>query len=127
MDVKLREKKEKYVQNYTTGPLLYLTIQEHWDDLIQGKEHVNRFGVIDQMSSFEFVIRYEPDHPQNESGRIVFKMKADSFIVRLVVDPFYFVFRKEDRELVGLIGRMLPVGVNEDGTYIINAELVISR
>ncbi len=127
MNGKQKKSKETLVGNFTTGPMVIVYILDHWEELLQGEEQAIRYGVIDQTSSFGFVLSHDTNHVKNGSGYVVFKMDADSFLIGFFVDPIYFIFREKNREMTGMIGRMLPVGVNEDGAYPINAELVISR
>lgn len=118
---------EEFSENYFTGPLVILHIQKNWNRLVDGEKEVVRYGVIDQKGSFEFSIVYDPSHALNDSRHLVFKMEAKSFFVRLFTKPIYFVYQRSGREISGIIGRMLPVGVGVKGMFPIDAELVINR
>lgn len=126
-DGKRKEAKESLVRNFTTGPLVIIYILDHWEELTRGEKQTIRYGVIDQASSFGFVLSRDTDHAKSGSGQVVFKMDADSFLIGLFVDPIYFIFREKDKELVGMIGRMLPVGINAEGKHHVDAELVINQ
>lgn len=121
-----RRSEEEFSEEFLAGPLVVPYIQERWAALVQGQELRIRYGVPDQLRSFGFGLRMAPGHPETASGWAVV-MRAESFVVRLFVDPIYFFFSPDGQIFYGMKGRTLPVAVKGDEPQAVDAELVIDQ
>ncbi len=120
-----RERREVFDERMTVGPTVIPWVQRHWEMLGAGRELTVRYAVLDQLRSFEFRLTLVEEHPAAGPGAAVVKMTPSSALLRLFVTPVYLLFSQDSGVFRGMIGRLLPVGVDGGRAHPIDGELVL--
>jgi len=120
-----RERREAFDDRVTVGPTVIPWAQRHWGRLRTGRELTVRYAVLDQLRSFEFRLTLVQEPLAVAQGAAVVKMAPSSALLRLFVSPVYLVFSQDGRVFRGMIGRLLPMGVQGGRAYPIDGELVL--
>jgi hypothetical protein len=112
---------------YTVGPTVVAHVQRHWEALSRGAELTVRYGVLDQMRSFEFRLARDRAHPLNSPTTAVVRMWASSALVRFFVSPAYIAVSQDGSRFQGLIGRLVPILVEGGKSRPLDGTLVVDR
>lgn len=73
-------------------PTVEPLILRDWDRLLAGKTVSFRLLVPSRLDSYSFRIQRDTTPALQQPGRVVLRMEPDSWFVRRLVDPLYFVF-----------------------------------
>jgi peptidoglycan/LPS O-acetylase OafA/YrhL len=111
--------------NYTVGPTLIRYVQSEWSAVLAGQRLITRYGVPDQLRSFEFEIQRDYTHPESSHGDVVVRIRPHNPLLRWFVDPVYLVLTNDGQALHKLIGRVLPMERRKGKFHPFDAELVV--
>jgi hypothetical protein len=126
IDGRTRHASEADAPNYAVGSTLIPYVQSHWHDIVAGRRLVIRYGVPDQLRSFEF--EAEQDRSRSSSkDSIVVRVRPASGFIRLFVDPVYVAFSPDGRELLALTGRVLPMDRRKGRLHPFDAEMIVDK
>jgi len=119
------ERRRRVEEPYAVGPTVVDHVLRHWPALARGEPLTVQYGVLDQMRSFEFRLVRDRGHPLNSAETAVVKMTASSAFVRLFVSPGYIVLSQDGRRFRGLIGRLVPILMEDGKPRPVDGELVV--
>ena len=92
-------------------------IQNHWAELMSGKELEIQYGILKLKKSVTFKLYRSDD-------KIV--MKISNVFLRVLVDPIEFKFSKDGKKVLSMSGRVLPLDGNKDSVSGIDGEMVFN-
>ena len=102
---------EKHTPNFLVGMTFIPFIHRHWKEILNGDSIESRFGVWYRKDTVGFDLFKTKDLEIEGRKYIEIKMSASSFIIRAIVDPIYFIFEKETKNLKSVTGRVSPKSV----------------
>jgi hypothetical protein len=115
---------EALAPNFLVGPMITAFVQKRWDQILSGDIIATRFGVLERLETVGFDYQKVREEKSGGTDIIVVRMKPSSFIIAALVDPLYFSFRKSDKRLLSIRGRVIPK-IKEGGKFVdLDAELV---
>lgn len=121
---KSRRNEEDYGPDFVTGPLVVPYLQKRWSALAQGQELSVRFGVLEQLRTFGFKFKKVQPPPDSLPDRVLVRMRASSFFIRMFVEPIFYEFSPDGQTLYRVTGRTLPVGVEDGKPQPVEVEMV---
>jgi hypothetical protein len=110
--------------NYTVGPTLIRYVQSEWPSVLAGRRLITRYGVPDQLRSFEFEIQRDYSRPESNQD-VVVRIRPRNPFLRWFVDPVYLVLTNDGQALHKLIGRVLPMERRKGKFHPFDAEMVV--
>lgn len=105
---KTETQEEDLPENLVIGPSFVPFLRSHWNELLKGETIKSRLAVLERKETIGF--NFSKDSEGSLDGRnvVVIQMKPANFITSLLVKPIYFTFERENRQLIKIVGRMLP-------------------
>ena len=97
-------KTEDLPNNFIVGLQIVPTIKKNWDKLMKGDELEIKLGVWHRQEAITFDLSKE----KAEGNDFVVKMNPSSMFIRAVVDPIFFTFDKNTKNLTSYKGRTTP-------------------
>lgn len=106
---------------FLTGPAVFAFIQQHWAELLRGDEFDIKYGILDRLDYFTFVL----SSPSKATDReVLVRIRAASLFVRMAIDPIEVRLSRTGR-FKGIRGRTIIMELNGDRLVPIDADLVV--
>lgn len=117
---KVEDLKDNFIVNYT----LVAFVSKHWQTLNNGDSVDARFGVWDRQETFGFSFSKVGEETLDGQKVVLIKFKPSSFLVAALVDPIIFKFTPDGKELVSLVGRVVPKQKSGNSWVDLDAEVI---
>ncbi|MFS4460015.1 hypothetical protein [Bdellovibrio sp. HCB2-146] len=99
----------------------------NWDQLMSGKDLDVRFAVWDRLETVGFTLQKVGITEKDGKKWLELRMKPTSFVIAALVDPLYFGYTVEDKQLRLMKGRVSPK-IQKDGKWKdLDAEVVYTE
>lgn len=121
---KKSEEAEDLKDNFVVGHTLVPYVSSRWKELMDGKTVDIRYGVWDRQETVGFSLFKVGQEKINDKDVILLKFKPTSFIIAAIVDPVIFRFSTDGKELVGMVGRVVPKRKDGNKWKDLDAEVV---
>ncbi len=99
---------EELKDNFVVGHTMSAYISSHWKELMDGKTVDVRFGVWDRQETVGFSLSKIGQEKLDGKDVILLKFEATNFVIARLVDPVIFKFSPDGKELMEMIGRVVP-------------------
>lgn len=102
-------------------------VNQHWEELSQGKEIDIRFPVWDRLETVGFALKKVGEPTIDGVATMEIRMKPSSMLIAALVDPIFLYYAKSDRSLKVQKGRVAPK-IQHDGHWKdLDAEVVYTK
>ncbi|CAN5526171.1 hypothetical protein BH10BDE1_BH10BDE1_15070 [soil metagenome] len=104
-DGKTKTDDEKAGADFIVTATLVAYVQGHWDAVIKGDTVKARLAVLDRMETVGFQFRKDSERQVDGVPVVILKMKPSSLVISALVDPLFFTFTADGKQLMDLSGR----------------------
>lgn len=111
--------------DFCTGPMVTSFVVANREQLGRGETVKLSYGVADRQRLVDFKLQKVEERSSAE--RTVIEMKPDSWLIRLIVDPVYFIFDDGQSVPTRIVGRILPMEVIDGDPEPVDANLVFTN
>ena len=115
---------EDLKDNFVVGHTLVAYVANHWKEIMDGKTIDVRFGVWDRQETVGFSLFKVGDEKLDGKDAVLLKFKPTSFVISAIVDPIIFKFRPDGKELMGMVGRVMPKRKDGNKWKDLDAEVI---
>lgn len=126
-DGKMKTDDEKVKGTVVCASNFNAYVLANWDQLMAGKELDVRFAVWDRLETVGFTLKKVGTPEKDGKKWMELRMKPTSFVIAALVDPLYFGYTQEDKQLRLMKGRVSPK-IQKDGKWKdLDAEVVYAE
>ncbi len=118
---------EDLKENFVVGPTLVPYISSHWKELMDGKSVDIRFGVWDRQETVGFSLSKVGQEKLDGKDVVLLKFKPTSFVIAALVDPLIFKVSTDGKDLLSLIGRVMPKRKDGNKWKDLDAEVMYKK
>jgi len=105
-----------YPQSFVVGPALTAYARTKWDTIMKGDELPIRYGVLDRLDIFRFMLVKEGMEKRGSEDVVVVKLMPATWLVSKLVNPVYITFSKDGSKVYKVKGRTFLL-VKKDGKW----------
>lgn len=121
---KKSQESEDLKDNFVVGHTLVPYVANHWKEIMDGKTIDIRFGVWDRQETVGFSLFKVGEEKLDGKDAVLLKFKPTSFVIAAIVDPVIFKFRPDGKELMGMVGRVMPKRKDGNKWKDLDAEVI---
>ena len=98
----------KFTGDVFVGLTLHQFLRDHWDTILNGGSVEGQWVILPLCRTVGFKFFRTKDTTVNGKGAVVLKTRPSSVFFAAFVDPLFFTFTKDGKELLEVTGRATP-------------------